>query len=90
MTQPENNLPAEPESVLRVYSMTKPVTVLTALLLAEYGLIDLEETVETWIPELAKLKALKKPEASLEECYLLETGPTLIQLMTHTHLRLQL
>ncbi len=84
MTQPENNLPAEPESVLRVYSMTKPVTVLTALLLEEQGLIDLEEPVETWIPELAKPKALRKPEASLEEGDLLETGPTLSQLMTHT------
>ena len=50
MTQPENNLPAEPELVLRFFSLTKPVTVLTALLLAEKGLIDLEELVETWIP----------------------------------------
>ena len=83
-SQPVSGQPIHAETPLRVYSMTKPVTVLSALLLEEQGLLDLEAPVENWIPELASVKALTQPNAPLEDCIELTHGPSLKQLMTHT------
>ncbi|MEC7467901.1 MAG: serine hydrolase domain-containing protein, partial [SAR324 cluster bacterium] len=49
-SQPVSGQPIHAETPLRVYSMTKPVTVLSALMLEEQGLLDLEAPVENWIP----------------------------------------
>ena len=73
-----------PETLLRMYSMSKPVTALTALLLEDQGLLDLHAPVETLIPELANWRALNHPAAELQDCTPLESGPTLLQLLTHT------
>ena len=76
--------PVHAETPLRIYSMTKPVTVLSALMLEEQGLLDLEALVENWSPELAGTRALTQPNAPLEDCIELTHGPSLKQLMTHT------
>ena len=83
-SQPVSGQPIHAETPLRVYSMTKPVTVLSALILEEQGLLDLEAPVENWIPELAGARALIQPNAPLEDCIELTHGPSLKQLMTHT------
>ena len=83
-SQPVSGQPIYAETPLRVYSMTKPVTVLSALILEEQGLLDLEAPVENWIPELAGARALTQPNAPLEDCIELTHGPSLKQLMTHT------
>ena len=66
-SQPVSGQPIHSETPLRVYSMTKPVTVLSALMLEEQGLLDLESPVENWIPELAGARALIQPNAPLED-----------------------
>ena len=83
-SQPVSRQPIHAETPLRVYSMTKPVTVLSALMLEDQGLLDLEAPVENWIPELAGARALTQPNAPLEDCIELTHGPSLKQLMTHT------
>ena len=55
--------------------MTKPVKVLSALMLEEQGLLDLEAPVENWIPELASPRALTQPNAPFEDCIELTHGP---------------
>ena len=82
-SQPVSGQPIHAETPLRVYSMTKPVTVLSALVLEEQGLLDLEAPVENWIPELGGARALTQPNAPLEDCIELTHGPSLKQLMTH-------
>ena len=81
---PAQGLPPAPDTLLRMYSMTKPVTALTALLLEDQGSLDLKAPVETLIPELANWRALNHPAAELHDSTLLESGPTLLQLLTHT------
>ena len=83
-SQPVSGQPIHAETPLRVYSMTKPVTVLSALILEEQGLLDLEVPVENWIPELAGARTFTQPNSPLEDCIELTHGPSLKQLMTHT------
>ncbi len=81
---PAQGLPPAPNTLLRMYSMTKPVTALTALLLEDKGLLDLNAPVETLIPEMANWRTLNHPAAELQDCTSLSCGPTLLQLLTHT------
>ena len=46
----EAGLPVEHDTIWRVYSMTKPITSLAAMMLWEQGLFDLNDPVEEYIP----------------------------------------
>lgn len=46
-------LPVEPDTIWRVYSMTKPVTAVAVLLLVEDGLLSLDDPVDRYLPEFA-------------------------------------
>jgi len=46
------------DSIFRVYSMTKPLTSLAALVLSEEGLVDLSAPAGRYLPELAELPVL--------------------------------
>lgn len=54
------SLPVEADTVWRVYSMTKPVTSLAAMLLHEEGLFDLNDEAARWLP------AFSSPRVYLE------------------------
>ena len=74
-SQPVSGQPIDAEIPLRVYSMTKPVTVLSVLMLEEKGLLDLKVPLENWISELGGARALTQPIAPLEDCIELTHGP---------------
>ncbi|HVR44363.1 MAG TPA: serine hydrolase [Thermoanaerobaculia bacterium] len=46
----ENHVPAKPESSYRMASVTKPMTAVAALRLAESGRLDLDAPIRTWVP----------------------------------------
>ncbi|WP_089103961.1 serine hydrolase domain-containing protein [Streptomyces hyaluromycini] len=46
-------LPVEPDTIWRIYSMTKPVTAVAVLLLVEDGLLSLDDPVDRFLPEFA-------------------------------------
>lgn len=48
----ENRLPVIDDTVWRMYSMTKPITSIAAMMLYEEGAFDLNDDVGRWIPEL--------------------------------------
>lgn len=48
----ERATPVEPDTLWRLYSMTKPITAVAALMLYEEGAFDLNDEVGTWIEEL--------------------------------------
>ena len=56
----EDEQPYQKDTIVRVYSMTKPVTSVAALMLVEEGQLDLADSIETWIPELAGLTVFEK------------------------------
>jgi CubicO group peptidase (beta-lactamase class C family) len=49
----EADLPVEPDTVWRIYSMTKPVTSVAAMMLWEEGAFELKDPVARFIPAFA-------------------------------------
>ncbi len=79
----ENNLPFERHTLARIYSMTKPITSVAIMMLAERGLFHLEAPLSDFIPEFADCRALIKGATSIEQTEP-APAPTLHQLLTHT------
>ncbi len=56
---------AGPDSLWRIYSMTKPITAMAVMLLVEQGRITLDQPVSDFIPAFADMRVLTEPETSL-------------------------
>src|ERR1700682_4298227 len=54
-------LPMQRDTLFRIASMTKPVTVAAALTLIDEGRLALTEPVARWVPELAGMRGLDDP-----------------------------
>jgi CubicO group peptidase (beta-lactamase class C family) len=52
----EAGLPIEPDTLFRIYSMTKPITSVAAMMLYERGAFDLNDPVSKFIPSFADLR----------------------------------
>src|SRR5271165_3452005 len=52
----EKGLPLESDTIFRIYSMTKPVTSVAAMICYEEGLIALDDPVARFIPEFAETR----------------------------------
>ncbi len=48
-------LPVEPDTLWRLFSMTKPVTSVAAMMLVEQGLLGLDDPVSEYLPEFSDL-----------------------------------
>ena len=59
----EAGLPVETDTLWRIYSMTKPVTSVAAMMLAEEGLLELDDPIATWLPEFAEPRVFVKGSA---------------------------
>ena len=63
----EAGKPMGPDTIFRIYSMTKPVTAAAVMMLLEEGHLLLGDPVSKHIPEFKKLKVLvNKPSSGLE------------------------
>ena len=72
--------PLEPDDLFRVYSMTKPVTSVAAMILVEQGKVSLDDPVSKFIPEFADVTVLTDADERVEpSCPI-----TVEHLMTHT------
>src|ERR1700716_2273190 len=71
----EKSIPMKPDAIFRIASMTKPVTSVAVMMLAEEGKIDLMAPVSQYLPEFKDLKVgiekidpdTGKPALSLED-----------------------
>ena len=54
-----------PDSLWRVYSMTKPVTAMAAMMLIEDGKMQLDQPVSDFLPAFARMRVLTDPDNSL-------------------------
>lgn len=79
----EADLPFERDTLVRIYSMTKPITSVAVMMLVERGLIHLGAPLSEYLPEFATPQALIPNAVRLDQT---ETAPppTLHQLLTHT------
>ena len=55
------------DAIFRIASMTKAVTAVAALMLAQDGRLALDEPVDRLLPELANRRVLRRPEAALDD-----------------------
>lgn len=79
----EENLEFTRDTLARIYSMTKPVTSVAIMMLAEKGLFHLDAPVSDFIPEFTDMQALIPGATSLEQTEPAR-APSLHELLTHT------
>ncbi len=75
----ENGTPMTKDTLFRIYSMSKPITAVAAMMLYEEGAFQLSDPVSKFLPELADVKVWEDGE--LVET---ETPMTMHHLLTHT------
>ena len=63
----ESKLPMQRDTIFRIASMTKPVTVAAALALAEEGKLALTDPVTRWLPEMSQMRVLVDPAGPLDQ-----------------------
>jgi len=85
----EKKIPMKPDAIFRIFSMTKPITTVAVMMLAEEGKIDVLAPVSLYLPEFKDLKvgiekmdpATGKPALSLEP---VQRPMTVQDLLRHT------
>jgi CubicO group peptidase (beta-lactamase class C family) len=60
----EAGLPVEPDTLWRIYSMTKPITTVAAMSIWEEGQFELTDEVSRWIPAFADVRVYEKGSAT--------------------------
>lgn len=79
----ETGQPFTRDTIARIYSMTKPVTSVAIMMLAERGLFHLDAPVSDFIPAFANMRCLIDGATGPDQTEPCQT-PTLHQLLTHT------
>jgi CubicO group peptidase (beta-lactamase class C family) len=80
----EAGLPVEPDTLWRIYSMTKPITSVAAMMLYEEGAFELTDPVSAFIPSFAGLRVYGGGP-DLRPVTTAAAGPARIwHLLTHT------
>jgi CubicO group peptidase (beta-lactamase class C family) len=72
------------DAIMRIQSMTKPITSVAALRLVEAGRLSLDQSVEEWLPELANRRVLSAPTAALDDTVPASRPITLRHLFTNS------
>lgn len=73
--------PMKPDTIFRIFSMTKPVTSVAAMMLVEAGKIQLDDPVAKYVPEF---KALRVHTGKGDETVAAKRAMTVRDLLRHT------
>ncbi|MEH6662498.1 MAG: serine hydrolase domain-containing protein [Parasphingorhabdus sp.] len=76
--------PVGMDSLWRLYSQTKPITGMAAMMLIEDGLIGLDQPVYEILPEFRDMQVLVDPEGALDHVVAAKSPITIRHLQTHT------
>ncbi len=79
----EARLPMQRDTVFRIASMSKPVTVAAAMTLIDEGRLSLRDPVTRWLPELAQMRVLAAPTGPIDKTLPACRPITVDDLMTH-------
>ena len=80
----EAGLPIAPDTILRIYSMTKPITAVAALMLYEQGRFQLDDPIGRYLPAFADIHVIRPGASSVAEREPAERPVTFHDLFTHT------
>lgn len=76
--------PVSMNTLWRMYSQTKPVTGMAAMMLVEDGKLDLDQPLSEILPEFKDMQVLVDPEGAIENSVAAKSPITIRQLQTHT------
>ncbi|OBK78189.1 serine hydrolase [Mycobacterium sp. 1274761.0] len=79
----EARLPMRRDTMFRIASMTKPITVAAAMSLVDEGRLGLTDPVTKWLPEFSALRVMKDTDGPLDDTVPAERPITIDDLMTH-------
>jgi CubicO group peptidase (beta-lactamase class C family) len=77
-------VPVGPDTLWRLYSMTKPVTGIAAMLLIEDGKVELDQPIADFLPGFARMQVQNTPDGSITDLRPAKTQITVRHLLTHT------
>lgn len=77
-------MPIRSDSIFRIYSLTKPIISVAALMLYEDGLFSFDEPVSKWIPEFKNFRVWQESYSVNGATSALEKDITFWHLFTHT------
>lgn len=81
MRDVENEKPVEPDTLFRIYSMSKPITSVAVMILFDDGKLKLDDPVEKFIPAFKDMKVFNQEQT---ETHVAKTKMTVKHLLTHT------
>jgi CubicO group peptidase (beta-lactamase class C family) len=77
-------VPLTIDSLFRIYSMTKPITGMTAMTLVDEGKLKLDQPITEFLPRFARMQVQATPDGSLTDVRPATTAITVRHLLTHT------
>ena len=72
------------DTLFRVYSMTKPVTGMAAMMLIDAGKMSLDQPLSDILPKFAKMQVQVVPDGSITDLRPAKTAITIRHLLTHS------
>ncbi len=81
MQDVENEKPLEPDTIFRIYSMSKPITSIAVMILYEEGHFQLGTPVSRFIPEFENMKVYNEDQTQVVDA---KKKITVKPLLTHT------
>jgi CubicO group peptidase (beta-lactamase class C family) len=79
-----DSTPADIDSLYRIYSMTKPITGMAAMILIDEGKLGLDQPLADVIPAFANMKVQKTYDGSITDLEPAKRPITIRNLLTHT------
>ncbi|MBL4584556.1 MAG: beta-lactamase family protein [Pseudomonadales bacterium] len=79
----ENNKPMQSDTIFRIFSNTKKVVSVAAMIMYDRAAFNLDDPLEKYIPEFEKLRVLKSGAEDPTQTEALNSAPTVRQLMCH-------
>jgi CubicO group peptidase (beta-lactamase class C family) len=75
--------PMRGDTLFRIASMSKPITVACAMSFVDEGVLRLDDPIDSWLPELSEKPVLRRPSSQLDDTVKMERPITLRDLCTH-------
>jgi len=79
-----SQMPVDMDSLFRIYSMTKPITGMAAMMLIDEGKLRLDQPIADLIPAYGKMQVQVTPDGSITDLRPAKTQITVRHLLTHT------
>jgi CubicO group peptidase (beta-lactamase class C family) len=78
----DGSKPVQRDSIFRIASMTKPLTAVAVLALAEDCVLRLDDPLDRWLPELADRRVMVDPKGSVDDTVPAVRQPTVHDALT--------